>query len=86
MHSKFNNFPSVKVVGNYKCFTGWNSITDELSKNINEKINVVVVETYHGVRDDEIISNIKSELQPALFINAKDAMLAEEEIQIHMHS
>ena len=45
------------------------------------KKNVVVVETYHGVYDDEIISEVKKGLQPTLFINAKDAMLSENEIK-----
>ena len=81
MINKFNNFPSVKVNGNYKSQTGWNSVSDELSNQISCKKNIVVIETYHGVYDDEIITNIKNGLNPTLFINAKEAMLSEEEVQ-----
>ncbi len=81
MNSKFNNYPSVKVDGNYKCFTNWNSITSELSKNLDGNKNILVIETYHGVYDDEIISEIKRNLKPSLFIHAKEAMFLESEIK-----
>lgn len=81
MTSKFNSFPSVKVTGDHKCLTGWNAITNELLKKLNGKKNVVVIETYHGVYDDEIISKIKTGMKPFIFINAKEAMLSEEEIK-----
>lgn len=85
MNSKFNNFPSIKVNGNFKCFNGWNSITEELLSRVNNKKNVLVMETYHGVRDEEILANIKKRLKPKLVINTKDAFLPEEEIKQLVH-
>ena len=81
MKRKFNKFPSVKVVGDYKCFTNWDSISKELSQKLINKKNVLVVETYHGVYDDEIITEIKKGLLPALFINVRDAMISEDDIK-----
>jgi len=81
MNSKFNNYPSVKIKGDYKSHSGWETITNELSKKLNDIKNVLVIEKYHGVHDNEIISNIKNGLNPSLIINTKDAMLPEEEIK-----
>jgi len=81
MKNKFNNFPSIKVKGNYKCQKDWDAVADELSGNLSSKKNIVVIETYHGVYDDEIITNLTAGLSPALFVNAKDAMLSEDEIK-----
>ncbi|VAX16458.1 mannose-6-phosphate isomerase, class I, partial [hydrothermal vent metagenome] len=81
MSNKFNKYPSVKVNGDHKCFTSWNSITDELSKKLINKKNIVVIETYHGVYENEIISKIKNGLNPTLFINSQDAMLSENQIE-----
>lgn len=81
MNNKFNNFPSIKVKGDYKSHACWNCITNELSSKLNNKKTILVLETYHGVYDDELIANIKDGLKPTLFVNAKDAMLSEEEIK-----
>ncbi|MCF6268395.1 MAG: class I mannose-6-phosphate isomerase [Melioribacteraceae bacterium] len=81
MKNKFNKYPSVKVSENYKCCTSWNSISEELLQKLINKKNIVVIETYHGVYDDEIISEIKNGINPKYFINAQDAMLSEDEIK-----
>ena len=81
MNTNFNKFPSVKIKGKYKNYSGWNAITEELLSKLKGKKKILVVETYHGVYDNEIISNIKNRLQPAFFINAKDALLPEDEIK-----
>ena len=81
MKSRFNRFPSVKVTNNYKCLNDWKAITDELSLKIECKKNVIVIETYHGVYDDEIISAVKANMRLTFFINTKDAILSEDKIK-----
>ena len=83
MKSKFNKFPTVKISNtNHKCLDGWSSICSEVSKSIKEsERSVIVLETYHGVYDEEIIDAIKSRLSPGLFINTSDLILNEENIK-----
>ncbi len=81
MKSRFNRFPSVKVINNYECLNDWKAITDELSLKLDGKKNIIVIETYHGVYNDEIISAVKANMQPTLFINTKDAILSEDKIK-----
>ena len=81
MNSKFNRFPSVKVKGDFTCLTGWEKISAKLAEEKCKEKKIVVIETYHGVYDSEIISAVKENIRPELFINASEAMLPEDEIR-----
>ena len=83
--SKYNRFPAVEVDNpNYIVEIGWESICNRLNLAISEipgNKKVVVIETYHGVIHEELISNLKSGLNFNRFILASDFMLPEEEIR-----
>lgn len=72
--TNYQNFPFVEVENTtYKCSNGWDGICKrlqiELSKSTDNKI--LVVETYQGVIHEELIENLKSGLNPSLFINVE---------------
>ncbi len=84
MSTTFNKFPSVKMPSAYKCYSNWDHICNQITSDLNKikKLKkIVVVEFYHGVDENEFINELNSRLEPTLFINAKDALLSEEEIK-----
>lgn len=84
MKSNYDKFPAVKVNGHdHECWTGWDAISEKLKSEIasfKKQKSVVVVETYPGADDGEIISALKSGLQPDAIFQAKDAYLSETDI------
>ncbi len=84
MRSTFNKFPSVKMPSKYKCYSDWDNICSQITDDINKiqkSRKVVVIEFYHGVNETEFENELNNRLKPILFINAKDALLSEEEIK-----
>ncbi len=83
--SEFNNLPCVEVKNSqYKVENGWSAICTRLNREIaalSGKKKRIVIETYQGVIQEELISNLKSGLNFNRFINASDYMLQEEEIK-----
>lgn len=63
------------------CQTGWSYIAARLREDNSErKRRVIVLETYPGVNDEEILDAIQEELKPDSLIMASDAWLSPEEI------
>jgi mannose-6-phosphate isomerase class I len=85
MKTNFNKYPTIKIPGKqYQCQQGWRKICVTLAnelKKIDKKVKILLVETYHGVYDEELISALKNGLNPDLLVMAKDAMLSETEIK-----
>jgi len=83
--SKFTNLPFIEVTNtSYKVENGWGAICSRLNMEISaiESLKkLVVIETYHGVIHEELISNFQSKLNYDRFIQAADFMLPEEEIK-----
>jgi mannose-6-phosphate isomerase class I len=83
--SKFNNLPVVEVkTAGWKVENGWEAICSRLNKEVSAlrgKRKLVVVETYQGVIQEELIANLKSGLTHTRFIQAEEYMLPEDEIK-----
>lgn len=83
--SRFNNTPYIEVKNKtYRVTTGWNNIVAELNQviqNLKGGKKLVVVETYQGVIEEELISNLISGLDYNHFIQASEYMLPEDEIK-----
>lgn len=73
----YDKFPSTKISGTI--LRGWNDIYT-LLMGCFESRKVLAVELYAGVREDEVINELKS-LSPTLLINTRDLMKPENEIK-----
>jgi len=83
MNTKYNKFPSVIMPKSFKCHSGWNNICNQINSDlgkIHKTKKIVVVEFYHGVDEKELNKELKNNLNPDLFIDAKKAMLNEDEV------
>ena len=72
MKSNYDKTPFVQA-GDGECWTGW----EEVSRVIRGR--VVVLETYPGVQDDEVVARLKAELRGAWFFS-KDVFLSEGKV------
>ena len=83
--SKFNNLPVVEVRNDlYKVENGWKAICTRLNNEVaapGGKKTVVVVETYQGVIDEELVTNLKNGFNHTRFIRAEEYMFSEEKIK-----
>ena len=73
----YDKFPSTKISGTI--LRGWNDIHTLLMDCFKSR-KVLAVELYAGVREDEVINELKS-LSPTLLINTRDLMKPENEIK-----
>jgi hypothetical protein len=67
----------------HEVLRSWVSITEVLvmtSDDDNIKSQVIVIETYPGVNDSELITNIKNKFHPDIFFNVADCYKSEGEI------
>lgn len=84
MNPNYDKLPTVKITGHdSECWAGWQAIFEKIQSEIasrGKQKTIVVVETYPGVDDDEIIDAIQNGLNPTAFFLAKDAFLTEKEI------
>jgi len=82
--SNYDKFPAVKIEEiNESCLVGWKNITTSLNisvSKIKKNNKILIVDNYLGVIDNEVISALKENLNPTLFIHASEAMLAPETI------
>ncbi len=84
MNTKFNKFPSVKMPSAYKCYSGWETICNQITVDLNKiqkSKKVVVIEYYQGINEKEFNEEFIQFLKPDLHIDAKSALLPENEIQ-----
>ncbi len=73
--SNYDRFPHITYRGESRVTRGYDSIISELKNEIQPEARVVVIaETYPGVRDEEILPQLKK-LEPSLVIETKDLYL-----------
>ena len=80
--SNFEKFPEVKIVGHH-CSNGWNNIREMISLNVNsneQEKKVVIVDCYHGVYTDEIITSLTAIKNVTKIIDFRTALLSREQI------
>ncbi|MBS1603688.1 MAG: class I mannose-6-phosphate isomerase [Bacteroidetes bacterium] len=75
MKSNYDKKPFIQASGG-DCWTGWEAITRIIGEQGGR---VVVLETYPGVNDDEVVPQLKGFL-PGRFFFTKDAFLPEQQI------
>lgn len=83
--SNYNKYPVVQLPDHYTkdCFSGWNVIVNEIDtkfrKNTGNK-NILAIECYPGVFEQEIEDNFRSRFPDALILNSSLSMLSEEKL------
>lgn len=85
--SQYNKYPKTKVKGyENTCVQGYEDIINELQKCVASK-SIVVIDTYPGVNDEEILPMIQK-LNPDLLINMKSIFKSEqlitEQLKYHL--
>jgi hypothetical protein len=84
LNPNYDKYPSVKITGHETaCWAGYDAIFDKIQGEIAVKglqKTVVVLETYPGVDDAEVLNALKSRLAPDLFLQAETALLDVAEI------
>ena len=80
----FNKSPYIQVNGtDGECFAGWDGITRELNRALSaagNARNVVVLETYQGVHDEEILEAVVPGCHIDAVFHTRDIFLSEEKI------
>lgn len=80
MKSNYNKFPSTKIKGHeHAAVVGYNNILDTLKKEIPSGKYVITCDVYPGVRDEEILTELKK-LEPSELINMIDVFKEEKTI------
>lgn len=82
--SHYNRFPFVEIKdADCEISSGWTDICTRLNNavaSIQNSKRVIVIETYHGVLHEELLSAFKKNMFYNIFINASDFMLPAEDI------
>lgn len=86
--TNYNKFPSYKIKGYEKdCTVGYDSILETIKSKFKKDKTVLVVETYPGVNDDEVLAAF-SRLQPTCIVDMKNLFKDEkkifEQLQYHL--
>lgn len=82
--TNFNNKPFVEVKQHYEVWKGWEGICKEINNaisNIKKGQKIIVIETYQGVIDEELIQAFQAGVTHDRWINAKSAMKSEDEVK-----
>src|SRR5579864_6391288 len=76
-----DNFPCVTVPHQHEVVKGWPAICHKLKDRLRGRARaVLVVDTYPGVNDAELLNELSSQLQPALTIRTVDLKKPESEL------
>ncbi|MBS0000886.1 MAG: hypothetical protein KFF73_18025, partial [Cyclobacteriaceae bacterium] len=81
--TNFNNTPCVEVKEDFTVWKGWADICSQINQAISkaEKDNmIVIIETYQGVIDEELVAALQKGIGHDLWINSANAMKREEEL------
>ena len=82
--TNFNNAPFVEVKQPFDVWKGWDGICKEINKSIakiNEDKKIIVIETYQGVIDEELIQALQGGVKHDFWISAKTLMKNEDEVK-----
>ena len=79
--SNYDKWPFVAVPGRPELLKSWPAICEKLSEQLSSRERaVLVVDTYPGVNDEEVLAELESRLRPASVIRTIDLKLAEPEL------
>ena len=70
--AKYDLYPEIKVSKFRGAWRGYEQIAEEIKKSIRKKKTIITIESYIGVRNQEIKENLVDALQPELEIFADD--------------
>jgi mannose-6-phosphate isomerase class I len=76
----YDKAPSVDVPG-HRCAAGWDAIASLLREATSDALEVIAVECYPGVNEDEVTTELCRRLQPALVVKMVEALLPPVEIE-----
>jgi mannose-6-phosphate isomerase class I len=80
--SNYDKSPVVEVRGyEDSAWQGYQDIVSQISKQLsssNKRKIVLIIDFYHGVRHQEVLTNLISKLNSTQIYNAEEAMLSEE--------
>lgn len=84
MRSNYDKFPSIKITGYDKeCWAGWKVILEKIQDDMalqSKERNLIVLETYPGVDDREIMDALAAGIPSTHVFSASDAFLEEAAI------
>ena len=82
--SSYDKLPCVVVPGaEQACVQGWDAIAARLRQAIAQhaaRKTVLAVECYPGVQEEQVLQELRSRLNPALFLRARDTMRPPQQI------
>lgn len=79
--SRYDKYPVVAVPGQHAVLKGWPAICQNLMARLQGQTRaVLVVDTYPGVHDAELLGELEAGLQPALTIRTIDLKKSEAEL------
>ena len=82
--SNYDKFPVVALPGSDgTCVTGWDRIAERLREAIEQRAaskTVLAVECYPGVREEDILGELRRRLSPAVIVRARGALLRPAQI------
>ena len=82
--SKYDKEPETVVTGyDNVAYQGYDNIAKAI---LNKNKNIIVVDCYPGVNDDEILSNLKKYLDVDIVIESKDIFYDKDEINKRMQT
>ncbi len=70
--AKYDLYPEIKVSKFQGAWRGYEQIAEEIKKSIRKEKTIIAIESYIGVRNQEIKENLVNALQPELEIFADD--------------
>jgi hypothetical protein len=80
-NSAYDNFPCVAVPGRHEVVKGWPAICQKLKERLHIRLRaVLVVDTYPGVNDAELLAELSAHLKPALTIRTVELKKSEPEL------
>ena len=83
--TNFNNKPFVEVKQPFKVWKGWEAICAQINTSISkiEKAQkIIIIETYQGVIEEELILALKNGLGHSLWIDSREGMKIEEQVRV----
>lgn len=76
----YNKYPAVKI-SDEKCFVGWETVCREIATSASDlKTNLVTIECYQGVYENDLQKAIRSNFDEVTIISAQEVYKSEDEI------
>ena len=78
----FTKYPAVKISGDHPCYTGWETILEQLDTAIRERNDrLITIECYHGTDVNGIIAVLKTHFGKAGIVSSSDSFFEETYIR-----